>query len=77
MASGRLAALGVNAASNSTARQKKAAARRKEDTSRIVLKSYAEGPSAQTISQSVLFSSAGCLRTDHFGPHCLGVASTD
>jgi hypothetical protein len=32
-------ALGVNGASNTTARQKKAAARRKEDTSRIVPKS--------------------------------------
>jgi hypothetical protein len=54
MASGRLAALGVNAATNTTATQKKAAARRKENTLRILLKSYAEGPSAQTISQSVV-----------------------
>jgi len=56
MTSGRLAALGINAASNTTARQKKAAARRKEDPSRILLKSYAEGPSAQTIPRSVFSS---------------------
>lgn len=71
MASGRLAALGVNAASNTTAKQKKATARRKEDTATILPKSYAEGPSAQTISQSVVFTKVvGCLCTGHFGPHC-------
>ena len=51
MATKRLAALGANAASNNTIRQKKAAKRRKVDISRILSKSYADGLLAQPISQ--------------------------